>query len=137
MVLTDPSAGRRALRLRLEADRLVRDAFRRHEAVTSGPAAATVATGTLVAEVSPVLERAERFYLESLDVDTSQPTLLFQLGEVNFLLGRRARAYQFLARYWEAIGEAELARSYRRRARETAPEATVPLAGDGETTGPG
>jgi len=127
LVSTDPSPARQALRLRLEADRLVHEALLRHEAATSGTAAIQTTTGALISEVAPLLEMAERLYLQSLDAATSQPPLLFQLGEVNFLRGQRARGYLYLARYWEALGEKGLARAYRRAASETDSSATIPL----------
>jgi len=127
LVASDPAPSRQALYLRLEADRLVHQAYLRHEAVTSGTAGARDATGTLLSEVVPLLERAERLYLESLDAATSQPGILFQLSEVSFLRGQRARGYLYLARYWEMAGERGLARAYRRLASERDPSATISL----------
>ena len=137
LTATDPAPARRALRLRLEADRLVHGALVLHEAATSGSLAdENRTTGTLVAEAAPLLEEAERLYLESLEAATSQPGVLFQLGEVNLLLGRRAGGYLFLARYWEATGEPALARAYRERARALDPATSISLPPDRATTAP-
>jgi len=136
LVQDDPAPNRRALRSRLEADKLVHEAFLRHEIATSGTAAAGVATGTLMLDAIPLLERAEKLYLDSLEAVTSQPAVLFQLGEVSFLQGKRARAYLYMARYWEAIGERTLARAYRRFASDIDPSATIPLRSDATTSSP-
>ena len=133
---TDPSPARQALLRRLEADRPVREALQSHEAATTATAATQRAGGALAAEIAPLLEKAERSYLASLDAATSQPALLFQLGEVNLLLGRRARAYLYLARYWNAMGEKELSQTYTRLARETDPSASIPLRGEASTSLP-
>ena len=137
LVSTDPSPTRQALYRRLEADRLVHEAFARHEAAMSGTPSASASSGTLVAEAAPFLEQAERLYLASLDAVTSQPALLFQLGEVSFLRGRRAQGYLYLSRYWEAVEERGLARAYSRLAQETDPSATIPLQADAATFRPG
>ena len=108
----------------------------RHEAATSGTAGARMADSALVPEVAPLLEAAERLYLESLDAVSSQPGLLFQLGEVNFLLGRRTRAHLFMSRYWAALGEEDLARVYRRRAAEIDANTSLALPGDIGTSTP-
>lgn len=136
LVATDPAPPRRALRLRLEADRLVREALARHEAATSGSVAGDALTsGPLVSDAVPLLREAERLYLESLDAATSQPGLLFQLGEVNLLLGRRARGFLFMARYWEAMGESALARAYRERAKAIDPTLSIATPADRATSG--
>jgi hypothetical protein len=139
LVSTDPAPARRALYCRLEADRLVHEAFLLHEAATSKTAGtqtpAQDATGALVPDAAPLLERAEQLYLASLDAMTSQPGVLFRLGEVSFLRGQRARGFLYLARYWDAVGEKSLSRAYRRLAIETDPSATIPLRDDAATSG--
>jgi len=137
LVSGDPAPARQALRLRLEADRLVHEALLRHEAATSATAAVRITTGALVSEVVPLLEQAERLYLQSLDAASSQPALLFQLGEVSLLRGQSARGYLYLARYWNAIGEKGLARAYRRMAAEVDASTTIPLLDDAAPTVPG
>jgi len=132
---TDPSPARQALLRRLEADRLVREALRDHEAATTGTAATQPAGGGAVApQIVPLLEKAERSYLASLDAASSQPALLFELGEVNLLMGRRARAYLYLARYWEAMGEKELGQTYTRLAHDAEASATISLRGEAATS---
>jgi len=136
VVSTDPEPKRQALYRRMEADRLVREALRQNDAATSGGLAPRPRNGALIPEVAPLLQQAERLYLESYDETTTRTGLLFQLGEVNFLMGRRARGYLYLARYWDAVGEKELARAYRRRAGELDSAATIPLRDDRASSAP-
>ena len=127
LVSGDPAPSRQALYCQLQADQLVQQALLLHEAATSGTTRSLTANGTLVPQTAPLLEQAEQLYLESLDAVTSQPALLFQLGEVNLLRGQRARGYLYLERYWEAMGETGLARAYHSRATAIDPSATIPL----------
>jgi len=127
LVSGDPAPSRQALYRRLQADDLVHQALLLHEAATSGTTRSLTTNGALVPQTAPLFEQAEQLYLESLDAVTSQPALLFQLGEVNLLRGQRARGYLYLERYWEAMGEDGLARAYHSRATATDPSATIPL----------
>ncbi|MCX8038592.1 MAG: hypothetical protein N3D11_16370, partial [Candidatus Sumerlaeia bacterium] len=84
LVSADPKAERRSVYLRLEADRLVKEALERHEAAASKTGVQErPTTGVLIAEVHPLLEQAERLYLEYYDTGTSPATVLFPLAEVN------------------------------------------------------
>lgn len=112
LVANDPNARRQAVLLRLEADRKVNEALLQHQQATSASLEARTSGTVLIAEVVPLLEEAERLYLESLDENSSQPGVLFHLSEVNSLLGRRARAARYLSRYWETQGEPEMARVF-------------------------
>ena len=134
LVATDPSPDWRANRLRLDADSLVREALLIHEQSATGTIESALAESRpFCDEAIALLEKAERLYLESLDAQSSQPAVLFQLGEVNFLLGRRSRAYRYLAAFWEARGDDDLARVYRNQARRLdGRDPTPPY--DGRTT---
>jgi len=119
LVVNDPSPRTQALARRLEADRLLIEALRIHEAATTGTAApAPRADGALVAQAVPLLEKAEQLYLAVADAETSQPGLLFYLAEVNFLMGRERQADAYLSRYWQAAGNQPLATLYGRLAKE-------------------
>ncbi len=129
LVSADPKAERRSVYLRLEADRLVKEALERHEAAGSKAGAKDRSTtGSLIADVHPLLEQAERLYLEYYDAGTSPATVLFPLAEVNLLMGRQARGFMYLSCYWEAQKQPVLAEAYRRRAAAMQSSSTSPTA---------
>lgn len=116
VVTTDPSPQRKALVAKLRADRLVAQALLQVEQAATSGGLNSSGSGLFVPDPAvALLEEAERLYLESLDIQTSQPALLFHLAEVNYLLGRRSRADAFVARYWHVLGEEALAQVYKRR----------------------
>jgi hypothetical protein len=114
IVQSDPNDWTRAPRSRLEADRLVIEALHRRErAAALAPATTTASAAAAPEQTLPLLEKAERLYLDSLDARTSQPGLLFYVAELNFLMGRIKNGNQWIVRYWEALGETPLADSWR------------------------
>ena len=118
LVANDPDARRQALLFRLEGDRKVNEALLQHERATSGTVESRTSDTVLIVSVTPLLEEAERLYLKSLDENSSQPGVLFHLGEVNALMGRRAQSARYLSRYWEMQGEPEMARVFQDEAEK-------------------